>query len=75
MVRVIEGKIIWKLSEGKQKNIRVSGCSSYRGNNYSKCMKEIQRKSILVRVIGSELYMSPNFGPEFVFIRFVIVIS
>ena len=25
MVRVIEGKIIWKLPEGKQKLLRVSG--------------------------------------------------
>ena len=26
------------------------------GSSYSKCMKEIQGKSILVRVIGSQLY-------------------
>ena len=56
MVRVIEGKIIEELSEGKQKNIRVSGCSSYRGNNYSKCMKDIQRKSILVRLTEGSSY-------------------
>ena len=33
MVRDIEGKIIWKLSEGKQKLLRVSGPggSSYQG--------------------------------------------
>ena len=43
--------------------------SSYRGYNYSKCMKEIQQKSTLVRVsarfelagvrvVGSQLYIS-----------------
>ena len=30
MVRVVEGKIVWKCSEGKQKLLRVSAGSSYR---------------------------------------------
>ena len=41
MVRVIEGKIIWKWSEGKQKLLQVSGSF------------ELSR----VRVIGSQLYL------------------
>ena len=45
MVRVIEGKIVYKGSEGKQREVRV-----IEGKNYSKCMTEIQGKSILVRV-------------------------
>ena len=36
--------------------------SSYRGSNYSKCMTEIQGKSILVRVIGSQLYIKKIFS-------------
>ena len=49
--------------------------SSYRGSNYSKCMTEIQGKSILVRVsarfelvrvrvIGSQLYFSLHWFPS-----------
>ena len=39
----------------------LAGGSSYRGFellrvNYTKCMKEIQGKSTLVRVIGNQLY-------------------
>ena len=55
MARDIRGKIISKLSEQKQKLV---GGSSYweiellRANN-SKCMKEIQGKSTLVRVSAS----------------------
>ena len=48
----IEGKITSKWSEEKQKlrYFELAGGSSYWGQNYSKCMKEIQGNSTLVRV-------------------------
>ena len=49
---VIDGKIFWKWSEGKQKLLRVSGRFKLpRG-----CMKEIQGKSILVWVSATSSY-------------------
>ena len=50
MVRVIAGKIINKLSERKQNYFELAEGSSYRGQNYIKCMTEIHGKSILLRV-------------------------
>ena len=55
MIRIIEGRIITKLTEGKQKLLRVSErfeLSRFEllRVNYSKGMKEIQGKSTLVRV-------------------------
>ena len=35
---------------GNKNYFELAGGSSYRGLNYSKCMTEIQRKSVLVRV-------------------------
>ena len=35
---------------GNKNYFELAGGSSYRGQNYSKCMTEIQGKSILVRV-------------------------
>ena len=35
---------------GNKNYFEIAGGSSYRGQNYSKCMKKIQGKSILVRV-------------------------
>ena len=45
---------------GNKNYFELAGDSSYRGfelprQNYCKCMTEIQGKSILVRVIGSQL--------------------
>ena len=63
MDRVIAGKIIWKRSKGKpDKNyFQLAGGSSYRRftvtmQGYSKCMKQIQGKSFLVRVSEGSSY-------------------
>ena len=37
---------------GNKNYFESAGGSSYRGQNYSKCMREIQGKSILVRVLA-----------------------
>ena len=56
MVRFVQGKIIKKCSEEKQKLLRVSWRFELsrvrvtKGEITVKCMKEIQGKSILVRV-------------------------
>ena len=41
---------------GKKHYFELAGGSSYRGNNYSKCMKEIQGKSISVQVSEGSSY-------------------
>ena len=41
---------------GNENYFDLAGGSSYRGSNYSKCMKEMQGKSILVRVSEGSSY-------------------
>ena len=50
-------KLQSKVPEGKQTSLRISGVSSYRGLsyrglNYSKYMRQIQGKLVLLRVSG-----------------------
>ena len=45
---------------GNKNYFELAGGSSYRGLNYSKCMTEIQGKSVLVRRVSAKLELASS---------------